>query len=52
MDVCTRMLPHTPSFPSSLSSGASHKQQKKKVDKAADKVSQNREEVEEALFEL
>ena len=49
--MCTCMLTHTP-FPSSLSSGASHKQQKKKVDKAADKVSQNREEVEEALFEL
>ena len=48
--MCTCMLTHT-SFPSSLSSGASHKQQKK-VDKAADKVSQNREEVEEALFEL
>ena len=50
--MCTCMLTHTPSFPSSLGSGASHKQQKKKVDKAADKVSQNREEVEEALFEL
>ena len=38
--------------PSSLCSGPRHKQQKKKVDKAADKVTQNREEVEEALFEL